>query len=142
MCCSPPTLHHILPSSSSSYWISQRCRCFPSVFFCLLCASHHAGEDRYAFPNTGSESFVIHLVRNKKLLVSPPCDDHHVDALTRSFTKSIQTWVLDSVKETERMWTMAGGQKQRKTFFSLNVYWAAHYSLFGCRIFTFPNPIM
>lgn len=46
--------------------------------------------------------------------------------------------------------TMDSGQwpedtSRQKLFYSLNirnVYWAAHYSLFGCRIFTLPKPIM
>lgn len=114
MCCSPPTLHHILPYSFSS--CSQRRRAVCPVF-CSHCASHHAGE---VLANMGSESFVIHLVRNKKLLVSPPCDDQHTLMLWLSRSPSLSRLDLASVKsESERMWTVARGQKQRrKTFFS------------------------
>lgn len=126
----------------------HRCRAVFTVFFCLLCASHHAGEDRYVLANTGSESFVIHL-RNKKLLVSPPCDDQHTLVLWLSCSPSLSR--LDLISFC-KIWAPKNADNGRRTeakeenfLFSLNfrnVYWAAHYSLFACRTFTFPKPIM
>lgn len=63
-------------------WIS-----FSSVF-CSLCDSHHGRENKYTFPNTGNESFVIQVVRNKKLChhrVTKPSQETRTDSMTQSF---------------------------------------------------------
>lgn len=70
----------------------------------------------------------------------------HFDAMTQSFMfpdfgfSFCRIWDRKNVDNGRR--TEA---KEENFFFSLNfrnVYWAAHYSLFGCRIFTLPKPSM